>query len=147
MKVNRMTSDSQDQTTLRPWMRRLLGFAGVFNITAGISMVVFYHEGYKLLGIPRPEIVLPVQIMGILVALFGVGYLLVAQNPVENRHILALGFCSKALSSALAISYVANGQMPLIFLPVVIFADVIYLPPFYIILRIVYRQAATARHN
>lgn len=142
-----MTRDTNDQATLQSWMRPLLCLAGVFNISAGVCMVVFYHEGYKLLGIPRPELVLPVQIMGILVALFGVGYLLVAKNPVENRNILALGFWSKALSSALAISYVANGQMPLSFLPVVIFADIVYLPPFYLILRSLYRQAAQARHN
>ena len=147
MEGKRMTRDSHHQTTLKPWMRPLLRFAGGFNITAGVSMVVFYHEGYKLLGIPRPEIVLPTQIMGILVALFGVGYLLVSQNPLENRHILTLGFWSKALSSALAIAYVANGKMPLIFLPVVILADVIYLPPFYVILKNIYRQAAQARHT
>ncbi|MBN2296661.1 MAG: hypothetical protein JXM70_29805 [Pirellulales bacterium] len=142
-----MTGNSQNKTTLQPWMRPLLGFAGIFNITAGMCMIVFYHEGYKLLGIPRPEIVLPLQIVGILVALFGVGYLLVAKNPVENRHILTLGFWSKALSSVVAISYVVDGRMPFIFLPVVIFSDVIYLPPFYLIIRNIYRQAAQAQHD
>ncbi|MEA1952632.1 MAG: hypothetical protein U9N87_14725 [Planctomycetota bacterium] len=142
-----MTDDKHDQTALQPWMRPLLIFAGIFNVLAGSCMIVFYHEGYKLLGIPRPEVVLPVQVMGILVALFGVGYLLVAKNPLENRHILALGFWSKALSSALAIAYVFNGELPLVLLPIVIFSDVIYLPPFYMILRIIYRQADQAQHN
>lgn len=142
-----MTRDSLATIPLRPWMRFLLRFAGVFNLMAGASMFSLYHEGYKLLGIPKPELVLPVQVMGILVALFGVGYLLVAQNPIENRHILTLGFCSKAFSSVLALSYVARGELPLGFSVVVFFSDIIYLPPFYIIMRRLNGQAAKSRHN
>jgi hypothetical protein len=82
--------------------------------------------------------------MGILVGLFGVGYLLVAANPVENRNILLLGFWSKALSSLAALWYVAPWAahpLPPGFAGVVFFADIIYLPPFYVILRRLYRLA------
>ena len=73
------------------WMRLLLRFAGTFNVLAGASMVCLYHEGFKLLHIRQPELALPVQMMGILVALFGVGYHMVANRPVENRSILVSG--------------------------------------------------------
>ena len=141
-----MCNDS-NSAPLLPWMRFLLIFAGYFNLMAGTCMFTFYHEGYRLLDIPKPELVLPVQVMGILVAMFGAGYLLVAQNPLENRHILLLGFWSKALSSALALSYVAGGELPLGFLPVLFFADIVYLPPFYMIMRRIYRLASISRHN
>ena len=120
---------------LQPWMKFVLRFAGTFNLLAGASMICFYHEGYELLGLPKPDPVLPVQVMGILVALFGVGYHMVARNPAENRNILVLGFWSKALSSLAALSYVATGQFPWWFGVVVFFSDVIYLPPFYVIMR------------
>ena len=71
-------------------------------------------------------------------ALFGVGYHLVASSPIENRNILVLGFWSKAISSAAALAYVAgffSPQLPWGFAVVVFFADVIYLPPFYVIMR------------
>lgn len=126
---------------LTPWMKFVLRFAGTYNVLAGVSMVCFYHEGYKLLGIPKPELILPVQVMGILVGLFGVGYHLVASSPVENRNILMLGFWSKAISSIAALCYVVNGQLPLSFLPVLFFSDVMYLPPFYVIMRRLYRLA------
>ncbi len=129
---------------LRPWMYYLLRFAGCFNLLAGAAMISLYHEGYKLLGVPKPELVLPVQVMGILVALFGVGYHLVASRPVENRSLLWLGFLSKLLSSLLALAYVAKGQLPWGFAAVVFFADVIYLPPFYVILRVLYGAARKA---
>jgi hypothetical protein len=120
---------------LRPWMKYLLRFAGTFNLLAGAGMFCLYHEGHKLLGVAKPALVLPVQVMGILVALFGVGYHMVASRPVENRNILLLGFWSKALSSVLALWYVAAGRLPWWFAVVVFFADMIYLPPFYAILR------------
>jgi len=121
-------------TPLRPWMSFVLRFAGVFNLLAGVSMICFYHEGYELLGIAKPELILPVQVMGILVALFGVGYLMVAASPVENRNILLLGMLSKAVASALALYYVAVAVLPWWFSIVVFFADVIYVPPFCVIL-------------
>jgi len=127
---------------LRPWMRFVLRVAGCWNLAAGASMIVFYHEGYKLLGVAKPELVLPVQVAGILVALFGVGYLMVAARPVENRNILLLGFLSKALAAALALGYVAAGKLGWGFATVVFFSDVIYLPPFWLILRRLGRAAA-----
>jgi hypothetical protein len=123
-------------------MKYLLRFAGCFNLLAGAGMISLYHEGYKLLGLAKPELILPVQVMGVLVALFGVGYHMVASNPVENRNILLLGFLSKAISSVLAVWYVPFGLMPWWFVLVVFFSDMIYLPPFYVILRRLYRLAS-----
>jgi hypothetical protein len=123
-------------------MYYLLRFAGTFNLLAGTGMLSLYHEGYKYLGLPQPDPILPVQVMGILVGLFGVGYHRVASKPLENRDLLALGFWSKALSSALALWYVAKGRLPWWFAVVVFFADVIYLPPFYLIMRRLNRAAA-----
>ena len=121
-------------------MKILLRFAGTFNLLAGASMISLYHEGFKLLGVAKPALALPVQVMGILVALFGVGYHMVAANPIENRNILVLGWWSKALSSALALAYVGMGRLPWWFAVVVFLCDAIYLPPFYAILRTI-RQA------
>ena len=112
-------------------------FAGVFNLLAGLGMIAL-SRGVQAAGGPKPAIALPVQVMGILVGLFGVGYLLVAANPVENRNLLMLGFWSKALSSLAAFWYVAVGSLPPWFAAMVFFADVIYLLFFYLILRRLY---------
>jgi hypothetical protein len=128
---------------LQPWMRFLLRFAGTYNVLAGLSMICFYHEGYKLLGVPKPYLVLPIQIVGIMVALFGVGYHLVAGNPVENRNLLMLGFWAKALSSAAAVYYIVVGKLPWSFLPIVVASDIIYLPFFYVIMSRLYKIAGT----
>lgn len=116
------------------WMKRLLWFVGAYNILAGVGMVFFYHEGYRLLGIPKPDVVLPVQVVGTLVLVFGVGYWLVAANPVENRNILLLGFWSKLLGPLVGVHAVLIGKMPPVFLAVLFLADFVYLPPFALIL-------------
>jgi hypothetical protein len=126
-------------------MKFLLRFAGTFNILAGLSMICFYHEGYKMLGLKRPDLVMPLQLVGILVGLFGVGYHMVAANPVENRNLLVLGFWSKFLGSVLAIVYLTKGQLPMEFLGLLFFADIIYLPFFAIIIRRL-RDLAAARN-
>jgi hypothetical protein len=124
------------------WMYWLLRFVAVFNILAGLAMLIFYHEAYKLMGIQKPELVLPLQLCGGFVALFGIGYWITAGNPVENRNVLLLGSASKAMGSCLGIYYVALGSLPALFLVVLFFADIIYLVPLAVILRRLYRLAA-----
>lgn len=120
---------------LTPWMRYLLRFVAVYNVLAGVVMLVFYHEAYKSIGLKKPDLNMPLQLVGILVGLFGVGYWMVANRPVENRNLLVLGFWSKALGSVLGIYYTAQGKLPPVFLVVLFFADIIYLWPFAVIIR------------
>ncbi len=126
---------------LLPWMRKLLVFVGCYNLLAGLTMIVFYHECFKFIGLPKPQLMLPMQLVGILVGLFGVGYLLVASNPIENRNLLLLGFWSKALGSAFGVGYVLLGKLPPVFLVILFFADIAYLPPFFLILKRLYGLA------
>ena len=121
--------------SLSPWMRYVLRFVAVYNVLAGVTMLCFYHESYKAMGVAKPELNLPIQLVGVLVGLFGVGYWMVASHPVENRNVLLLGFWSKLLGSVLGVYYVAVGKLPAAFLAVLFFSDVIYLPLFYLILR------------
>jgi len=123
-------------------MNFVLRFVACYNVLAGVNMLCFYHESYKAMGVAKPELNLPIQLVGVLVALFGVGYWMVANNPVENRNLLLLGFWSKLLGSVLGIYYVVAGKLPPIFLAILFFSDIIYLPPFYVILRRLFRLAA-----
>ncbi|MGI9517209.1 MAG: hypothetical protein ACR2NP_09195 [Pirellulaceae bacterium] len=120
-----------DGDPLDPWMYGLLKFVGCYNVLAGLGMIVLYHEGFKMLGLAKPDMNLPIQLVGMMVALFGVGYWIVARNPIENRNVLLLGFWSKFLGSVLAAPYVISGQLPMIMIPIVLLADVIYLVPFW----------------
>lgn len=129
--------------TLLPWMKGLLRFAAGFNICAGLHMLILYHETYKVIGMPKPEIQFPIQLVGLLVALFGVAYYLVARHPLRNRQMLALGWWSKFLGSCLGLGYILLGKLPPRFFLVFFFADIIYLWPFYLIIRRLDQLAAS----
>ncbi|HEY1784151.1 MAG TPA: hypothetical protein VGG30_01335 [Pirellulales bacterium] len=120
---------------LLPWMRLVLRIASIYNLLAALAMVVFYHEVSKVLGMPKPKPIMPFQLDGLLVGLFGVGYWLVASRPLENRNVLWLGFWSKLLGTLLCGYHVIHGDLPLSFVPLVAVSDFVYLPPFYVIAR------------
>ena len=116
-------------------MTLVLRIAGYWNLLAGLGMILFYHEGFKALGAVKPSPSLSIQVLGVLVALFGWGYHLVAADPVRNRNLLMLGFWSKAAATIFSVAYVAFGRLPWWFALVVFLADTVYLPPFFVILR------------
>jgi small multidrug resistance pump len=120
---------------LLPWMRWLLRFAGCYNLLVGLGLLLLVHESFKLLGLEKPQPVMYVQLVGLLVGLFGVGYLLVAAQPLENRTLLWLGLSSKALGCGLSFYHVARGSLPPVYVPIVVFSDLIYLPFFFVIAR------------
>ena len=137
------TEPPRDEPILLPWMQRLLRFAAGYNLLAGASIVVFVHEGYKLLGIAKPLWSCPFN-WSACWSLYGVGYWLVAVDPLTNRNLLLLGFWSKLLGPALGLYYVAAGKLPWTFVPIVCLSDLVYLPPFLIIIRRLQRLARQA---
>lgn len=115
------------------WWKVVLSIAAVYNVLAGFAMIVFYHEGFAGLGLEKTSFNLPIQLVGMCVALFGVGYWLTSRNPVENRNVLLLGMLSKLIGPLLAIRYILRGDLPVWILIVFFFADLIYLVPFWMI--------------
>ncbi len=115
------------------WWRPVLMFAAVYNMLAGFAMLIFYHEGFAGLGLEKTSFNLPIQLVGMCVALFGIGYWIVSRNPVENRNVLLLGMLSKLIGPLLAVRYIMRGDLPAWILVVFFFADWIYLLPFWLI--------------
>lgn len=129
-----MESKQSTSTAVIPgWWRIVLTVAAVYNMIAGFAMIVFYHEGFRGLGLEKTSFNLPIQLVGMCVALFGIGYWIVSRNPVENRNVLLLGMLSKAIGPLLAIRYILRGDLPAWILIVFFFADLIYLLPFWVI--------------
>jgi hypothetical protein len=121
---------------LLPWMKFLLRFVAVFNIAAGAQMTLATKWTYWTIGMEEPKLDFPMKLVGILVAIFGYGYYLIARHPLENRNVLFLGMLSKGFGSVLGIYYILRGKLPFLpFFPVLFFADIIYLVPFWLILR------------
>lgn len=123
-------------------MKFLLRFVAIYNLSAGLMMVFGHSATYALLGIGQPESNFPIQLVGVLVGLFGVGYYWVARDPLANRNVLLLGLLSKTLGSIVGLCHVATGGLPPRFLILLFFSDVMYLPPFWLIYQHLEKVAA-----
>lgn len=134
-----------NEPLLAPWMHFVLKFAGYYNLLAGLAMMILYHEGYKMLGVAKPEFVLPIQLVGLLVAIFGVGYLMVDRRPALNENVLWLGMMSKLLGPLLALPWILSGTLPIAMLAVLFFADTIYIWPFWRIYRAISNETNSKR--
>lgn len=118
-------------------MRWVLWIAGTYNIASGLGMLVGYHEVYRLLAVPKPASVLPLQMLGVMIALFGVGFFFAASDPLSHRLMILLGLWAKLAGFVLGAAAVVQGDLPGWFVVAVFFADLIYVPPLWVILRFV----------
>ena len=88
----------------------LIGFKQIYNY---FNIVLPNHDGY-------------VQFGAALVAIFGIGFWFVAQDPQRNRDIIKMGILLKLSYSGVAFYHAALGNLPGIWLPFAWF-DVIFL--------------------
>ncbi|MEM7455119.1 MAG: hypothetical protein AAF456_12280 [Planctomycetota bacterium] len=126
---------SRSSSPLSSFQHFVLRFAGWYNLVAGACMIAAYERFFLWTGIESPAFAMPIQLVGVLVAIFGIGYLMTDRNPIDNRNVLFLGFLSKLIGPAVSLIYVANGMLPPGFLAVLFFCDTIYLWPFWNIYR------------
>ena len=102
--------------------------AGLFNGLAGCLGMVFPAYGLRFasgLEITEPSILFTFFMLCFAVALFGLGYLMVAFNAVANRGLVVVGVIGKISFPAMALYGYLNGMATLEFM-VVIFGDVIW---------------------
>lgn len=138
--------ESVDTVSAHPrWWKVILSIAAAYNVLAGFAMMVFYHEGFAGLGLEKTSFSLPIQLVGMCVALYGVGYWITSRDPVENRNVLLLGMLSKLIGPLMAVRYILRGDLPVWILIVFFFADLIYLVPFWMIYSRCRALAAQAR--
>lgn len=128
--------------TFPSWTIAVLRVAAVWNLLAGFSMMVLYSEGFAALGLQKTAFNLPIQLTGMAVAIFGIGYWLVSLNPIENRNVLLMGLLSKIIGPLLGLRYILRGDLPTSALVLFFFADVIYWLPFWLIYRHAQKLAA-----
>jgi hypothetical protein len=121
------------QAEFPSWAYWTLRIAAVWNLLAGISMILFYHEGFSALGLEKTSFNLPIQLTGMAVGIFGIGYFLVSLNPIENRNLLLMGLLSKVIGPLLGLRYIVRGDLPMSALVLFFFADAVYWIPFWLI--------------
>ena len=118
-------------------------FAGVFNLAAGATGMVVPAIGVTFIsGIEtaEPGVLFIFFILSFVVALFGLGYLMVAVNAAANRGLVTIGAIAKISLFGIAVYGYLNDLSTLEFM-LVVSSDVVWALLFIRYLRTVFRRA------
>lgn len=119
--------------------------AGIYNILWGSWVVLFPLHMFDLFGMDAPRYPEIWQCVGMIVGVYGVGYIIAASNTNRHWPIVLVGFLGKVFGPIGFAGALYQGVFPLSFGITIIFNDLIWWIPFYLILRNAYR-ANQAEH-
>jgi hypothetical protein len=92
--------------------RGLFAFAAFVNLAVGGAMAAAPARVAEQLGVTGPGGPYAITMVGMMIAVFGVGYAIVARNPAGNRGIVWIGIVGKLGAAALAAMQYAAGLIP-----------------------------------
>ncbi len=109
--------------------------AGVYNLIWG-SLVVFFPNLFFRLGeLPLPVYPMIWQSVGMIVGVYGIGYLIAATNPNKHWPIVLVGFLGKIFGPLGFAYHLIMGTLPIEATVVIVFNDLIWWVPFFLLLR------------
>ena len=116
-------------------MEITLRLAAVYNVLWGMVAVLFPVQCFEFFGMQVPLYPQLWQCIGMIVGVYGVGYWLAADNPMVHWPIVLVGFMGKVFGPIGFSMALINEEFPLKFGLNIIFNDLIWWIPFYLILR------------
>ena len=117
------------------WMKQWMLAAGVYNIVWGLVFGVFPNALFDWARMARPNYPELWQCIAMIVGVYGVGYAAAAVNPYRHWPVILVGFLGKVFGPIGFLQAALTGRMPWQFGIVNIFNDLIWLVPFFLILR------------
>src|SRR5208337_5300118 len=124
----------KDQVEASVWASRWLWAAGIYNLLWGGTTVAFPHLLFDLTGIARvnyPEIW---QCVGMIVGVYGIGYLVAASDPRRHWPIVLVGLLGKVFGPIGFAAALLRGTFPPHFGWTILTNDLIWWVPFALIL-------------
>jgi hypothetical protein len=121
-----------------PWMKFALAAAGVYNLAWAATAIAAPAWSFRVNGMATPEQPLANETiwqgMGLVIGLFGVGYLIAARDPVKHWAVVFVGFLGKVLGPLGFLGAAAQGRMPWSAGVPLIFNDLIWWVPLALVL-------------
>lgn len=94
------------------WIRPLFVFAALYDVVLGVVVGLAFKPIMSRFGIALPNHDAYIQLPAALVAVFGIGFWLVARAPRERRDLIALGILMKLAYGGIVLGHAAAGNMP-----------------------------------
>lgn len=121
-------------------MKWILLAAGIYNLAFGIFAIVLPHAMFSLIGMDPPKYPELWQCIGMIVGVYGVGYMIAAFDPARHWPIVLVGFLGKLFGPIGMAWAVMRGTLPLAFGIANVTNDLIWLVPFALILMHAHHQ-------
>lgn len=120
-----------------------LKLAAIYNILWGTLVILFPYQFFDLFHMERPNYPEIWQCVGMIVGVYGVGYWLAAKDPLKHSPIVLVGFLGKIFGPIGFLQALINQRFPLEFGLNILFNDVIWWIPFFMILKQKYQRDKT----
>ncbi len=108
--------------------------AGLYNLLWGAGVVLFPNAGFSLIGIDPPRYPEIWQCVGMIVGVYGIGYLVAARDPLRHWPIVLVGLLGKIFGPIGFLQAAATGALPWIAGLTILTNDLLWWVPFSIIL-------------
>ena len=108
--------------------------AGIYNLAFGVFSIVFPAAIFELIEMQPPKYPELWQCIGMIVGVYGVGYIIAAFAPARHWPIVLVGFLGKLFGPIGMAWAVYRGTLPLNFGLANVTNDLIWLVPFALVL-------------
>ena len=135
-----------ENTRTPGWMKWGLFAAGIYNLVWGAWTILMPDSLFRWAGmeIPRyPEIW---QCVGMIVGVYGVGYLIAARDPIRHWPITLVGLLGKIFGPIGFVQAVVSGSFAAKMGLTILTNDLIWWVPFALILKRAYLENKTAEN-
>lgn len=122
------------------WPALMLFIAGFYNIFWGASVILFPTLFFDMMGVQPPVYLSIWQCVGMIVGVYGVGYICAAKNPLQHWVIVMVGLLGKIFGPIGFVWHLFQNTFPTSFAWVILGNDLIWWVPFSVILYHVYKE-------
>ena len=130
-----MKSLEGEQVESRTRTSRVLIAAGIYNLLWGTFVILRPEALFRWAGVePLPNSPELWQCMGMVIGVYGVGYLIAAFDPVRHWPIVLVGLLGKVLGPIGFAWTAAGGHLPWRFGAVILTNDLVWWIPFVLVL-------------
>jgi len=140
----RPASADRQPVVAAPWMRWVLAAAGVYNLAWGALAILAPEWSFRAVGMEVPNYPELWQCIGMIVGVYGIGYLCAATDPLRHWPVVLVGLLGKVLGPIGFAGALLSGRFPLAFGWNILTNDLVWWVPFTLILVAAWRAAASA---
>ncbi len=121
-------------TSAPGWARKWLIAAGIYNLVWGAAVVLFPSLLFDFASMEQPLYPQIWQCVGMIVGVYGIGYLAAARDPLRHWPIVLVGLLGKIFGPIGFAQAVLTGALPVAFGATILTNDLIWWIPFAMIL-------------